>query len=558
MDSRTSLSHKPLLVKWLWEEGETLQQWGRRSLSALCKAYRAAKGALWTHEDAKLRPLASYGLAPRSEELPLESFVGDVVKRKKIYYETYPRYLSPSKLPLGLLEVQVGAHGIFPLMQAQIVYGVIEFTWTYPLSQEEYTQLLGDLESFVHYFSTAVHRSYIESLLAQQQEQNALLRQRESQLQEMLQEVQTAQAALQNLNQTLEDKVRQRTQQLEETLQRLQEAQQQLIISEKLAALGQLVAGVAHEINSPLGAIKGYMENLLDILPRLLGEGLGHMRQLPQEKWALLQKMLTYLLSTERPMLTSKEERALRREYTQLLESYAIPEAADTARLLVEAGIHGDIQPWLPLLDDPLLVQQIYYVGQLRAALENSLLAAGRTRKIVFALKSYVYTGDTTHPVLTHVPESIETVLTLYHHQIKQGITLHTHYEPDLPSLYLYADEIAQVWTNIIQNAIQAMQGEGELTIQVEKLNSHIVVHFMDSGPGIPEEIVSRVFEPFFTTKAKGEGTGLGLNICKRIVEAHGGHIKVQSRPGKTLFSIFLPLTLTTPWQKDEMATQSF
>ncbi|MCS7298065.1 MAG: ATP-binding protein [Bacteroidia bacterium] len=116
-----------------------------------------------------------------------------------------------------------------------------------------------------------------------------------------------------------------------------------------------------------------------------------------------------------------------------------------------------------------------------------------------------------------------------------------------MPQLYLFTDEIGQVWTNLIQNAIQAMQGQGELWIQAQRVGDELQVAFIDTGPGIPPEILPRIFEPFFTTKAKGEGTGLGLDICRRIVEKHQGRITVESRPGRTQFVVHLPLLLSQP-----------
>jgi signal transduction histidine kinase len=107
--------------------------------------------------------------------------------------------------------------------------------------------------------------------------------------------------------------------------------------------------------------------------------------------------------------------------------------------------------------------------------------------------------------------------------------------------LYLFADEIGQVWTNILQNAIQAMGGRGKLRVEAQSEGAYVRVSFTDNGPGIPPEILPRIFEPFFTTKPRGEGTGLGLDICRRIVEKHHGRIEVSSQPGQTTFHVFLP-----------------
>jgi signal transduction histidine kinase len=234
----------------------------------------------------------------------------------------------------------------------------------------------------------------------------------------------------------------------------------------------------------------------------------------------------------------------LRKRFATLLEEAGVSDAESIARRLVEAGLYQekDLQTLLPLLSLPETIEVIYLVGQLRLQLDNILLASQRTRKIVFALKSYVHTsGDRSTPTLTDLPESIETILTLYQNQLKQGIEVETFFEVGLPKLYLFADEIGQVWTNILQNAIQAMGGRGKLRVEAQNEGAYVRVSFTDNGPGIPPEILPRIFEPFFTTKPRGEGTGLGLDICRRIVEKHHGRIEVSSQPGQTTFHVFLP-----------------
>ncbi|MEO0459154.1 MAG: HAMP domain-containing sensor histidine kinase, partial [Cyanobacteria bacterium P01_A01_bin.114] len=149
------------------------------------------------------------------------------------------------------------------------------------------------------------------------------------------------------------------------------------------------------------------------------------------------------------------------------------------------------------------------------------------------------------------ITDTVETVLTLYQNQIKYGIELIRNYQP-VPPLLCYADELSQIWTNLVQNAIQAMRGEGQLSVGIhstqvsrpEYSGPCILVSFTDQGPGIPADIIPRVFDPFFTTKPMGEGTGLGLNICQKIVEKHGGWISIDSVPGRTCFEIGLPLEM--------------
>jgi signal transduction histidine kinase len=143
--------------------------------------------------------------------------------------------------------------------------------------------------------------------------------------------------------------------------------------------------------------------------------------------------------------------------------------------------------------------------------------------------------------VKTNIIDGIETVLTLYHNQLKQGVEVIRKFN-EIPQIMCFADELNQVWTNILHNALQAMHHKGILHIGVKQLDGFIVTSITDSGSGIPPEIKEKIFQPFFTTKPAGEGSGLGLDIVKRIIDKHKGKIEVESVPGKTTFSIYLPV----------------
>jgi signal transduction histidine kinase len=143
---------------------------------------------------------------------------------------------------------------------------------------------------------------------------------------------------------------------------------------------------------------------------------------------------------------------------------------------------------------------------------------------------------------------SLEDTLTILNHKLKHGITVERDFEPDLPRNEAYAGELNQVWTNIIDNAVHAMDGKGVLKLCLHRLGDEVEVRITDSGPGIPREIAGRIFDPFFTTKAQGVGTGLGLHIARNIiVNRHRGRIEVSSEPGRTEFRIVLPTRLSSP-----------
>ncbi len=171
----------------------------------------------------------------------------------------------------------------------------------------------------------------------------------------------------------------------------------------------------------------------------------------------------------------------------------------------------------------------------------NIHLAVERASKIVFALKKYAHHDRTGEKVLTDLIDSLEMVLTLFHNHIKQGVEVVKNFKT-IPKIMCYRDELNQVWTNLIQNALQAIKNKGILQIDIEGIENNIVIRIIDNGPGIPEEIKSRIFEAFFTTKISGEGCGLGLDISKKIIEKHLGTIEFESIPGKTTFQVQLPI----------------
>jgi signal transduction histidine kinase len=170
---------------------------------------------------------------------------------------------------------------------------------------------------------------------------------------------------------------------------------------------------------------------------------------------------------------------------------------------------------------------------------------AGRITQIVKALSSYTYLDQA--PIQSvDIHEGLDNTLVMLRSQLKKGITVVREYSDNLPRIQAYGSELNQVWTNIMDNAINAMNGNGKITVKTYKQDEWLVVEIKDSGPGIPEEIQLKIFDPFFTTKPPGEGTGMGLNISHNIVvQKHKGEIKVKSKPGETCFQVKIPITLT-------------
>lgn len=340
-----------------------------------------------------------------------------------------------------------------------------------------------------------------------------------------------------------EESLKHRTTELTETLANLKQTQQKLISSEKLAALGQVIAGVAHEINTPLGAIRSSIGNIKNTINFVLNEYPIFINQLPEK---LRDKFLVLMEDSfkNRHMLTSKEERVFKKKIAKIFDEHQIENSYSFADTFVDMMVVENVEKYLDLLqnkDSEKILEVAYKITGLQRSTENIEFASERASKVVFALKnSSRINNNNDEQVLADITEGIENILTLYNNQIKQGIEVSKKYEK-IPKILCYNDELNQVWTNILHNAIYAMDLNGKLAIKVYTEKGWVVVSITDSGKGIPKDEIDQIFDPFFSTKPTGEGTGIGLDISKRIIEKHHGKIEVESKPGETTFSVYLP-----------------
>ena len=328
---------------------------------------------------------------------------------------------------------------------------------------------------------------------------------------------------------------------------RLRSTEMLLRHSEKMAQLGRFTAGIAHELNNPAAAIQRDAGQLKAALSNLqVAEGQLLALQLPTEQVRLMQ---AFAGPGRRPAgATAGSDTVVRADreaaFETWLEGHGLREAWQLAPDLVWLGLElPELQSLAEQLAPVALAPALAWLAagaNLFRLVDEMGVAAGHTTEIVSALKTYTYLDQA--PVQeVDVQAGLENAVVILRHKVKSGVDIQREFAPRLPRIQAYGSELNQVWTNLIDNAIDAVDGKGRIVLRTYLKDSTIVVEVEDNGPGIPDELQSSLFSPFFTTKPLGQGTGLGLSISYAIVRKQGGDIKVFSRPGATCFQVWLP-----------------
>lgn len=313
---------------------------------------------------------------------------------------------------------------------------------------------------------------------------------------------------------------------------------------EKLAALGKLSAGLAHELNNPSAAARRSAAALRDCLARLRDSARN--TEVGPEDCALLAKRGEEIRASLKPAQFKDEFARVEREegIQAWLEARHVNDAWKLSPALAEANLtdaHLEIfasAAGASLGPELTRFATLLEMDRIAEELENS---SARISDLIKAIKEYSYMDQ--GPVQeVDIERGLETTLTIMHHKLKRGINVTRDFAPNLPKVMANGSELNQVWTNLIDNAADAMNGSGRLTIRTARENDFVLVEISDNGPGIPPEVKSRIFDPFFTTKGVGQGTGLGLDVVSRIIKNVRGQINVTSAPGDTRFQVRIPM----------------
>jgi len=367
-----------------------------------------------------------------------------------------------------------------------------------------------------------------------------------------------AEEKLKVINTDLEEIVNKRTEQLLDSNKKLSEtnssldkvindlkiAQNKLILSEKMATLGIFGAGIAHEVNTPLGAIVSSNSTIINIINDKFPIFLKFYAELSKKErntFSFINQRIIENIHKEL-IVENNNEREEKKYYENILKQENILNFDDYIPYIINLNLQDNIKKIIPVLKKDYgetFLQNLDNIQTITRSLKIIEVAVGKASNVISALKYYTHDDKIGEKNIIDINNEIDIILTLYYNKIKHNVKVVKFYSENV-NITGYRDQINQIWVNLINNSLYAMQYNGILEIKTESIDDFIKVSITDSGCGIPDEHKDKIFTPFFTTKIAGEGTGLGLDLVKKIVEKHNGKIEFDSIPGKTTFFVWL------------------
>jgi signal transduction histidine kinase len=339
-----------------------------------------------------------------------------------------------------------------------------------------------------------------------------------------------------------QNSLKEKNEELENTLKQVVNLQTDIIKQEKMATLGLLIAGIAHEINTPLGAIKASNDNIVDSISN------GLINQITQlDINDLVTSIELYFLNKKgNKVFSTREERAFIKtiEVDLINENFNFSNTYFYARKIYELGFENldtSLKKYLEHKNSADIFTFASNLLKIIKSTETITIAVDKATKVVKALNNFSHGNINDEAVMFNLKDNIESVLTILWNKIKHGSKVINHISDDI-SIKGNQEELSQVWTNIFNNALQAANNKCNIEISYHAENSNHIITLQNDGPEIPPNVIDRIFDEFFTTKKRGEGTGLGLNIVKKIIEKHKGTIKCTSNSSVTKFIISIPV----------------